>query len=300
MRGASLSGRVLQAGYVFHTFEHNYLQEMYRLGFDKNQKKAALYMAFSPAIFGIGATVPMGIAKAIAGALGGDDPEEKLIEFAEQAFGAGDITRNGIMGIGEHGVNLRGSLATRFGTPDSVMDIFGAPGSVVGDIWDGGKNITKGYYQEGLEKILPAGISNISKGYRESTEGVTTKSGTPVFWGREQLKGDTIDMIIRMLSFNPTGISKKKEIQWNEYKIQSKYRDRKTDIYKRLKRFYGKPPNQRKRSDLAEIKADIRDFNIELREKKIIRFVPMITTDSVKAALRRTKQAPKRERLRQA
>ena len=230
--------------------------------------------------------------------MGGDDPEEKLIQLAEESFGMGDIVRNGIMGIGEHGVNLRGSLFTRFGTPDTFMDIFGAPGSVVGDIWEGGKNITKGFYREGFEKIAPAGIANISKGIRESTEGVTTRSGTPVYWGKKQVKGDSIDMVLRMLSFNPTGLSTKKEIQWNEYKIQSKYREAKTELYKRLKRFYRKPPSKRNRKDLVEIKSDIRDFNQEIRMKKIDRYVPLITEKSIAISLKRASRPPKREKLR--
>lgn len=298
MRGGNLAGLTLSAGYVFHTFEHNYLQEMYRLGFDKKQRKAALYMAFSPAIFGIGATVPVGIAKAIASALGTDDPEEELIKLAEEMFGAGDIARNGIMGLGDHGVNLRGSLATRFGKPDSFMDIFGAPGSVLGDWWEGGKNITKGYYQDGFEKFAPAAFSNISKGVREGTEGVTTRSGSPVYFGKDQMKGDTIDTILRVMSFNPTGISKAKEIKWNEYKIIGRYKDKKADLYKRLRRLYMRPPGERNRSAFIDLYADMRDFNTEIKNKGITRIVRPITAKSRKSALRKMTKAPKRERLR--
>ncbi|MCP3942943.1 MAG: PLxRFG domain-containing protein, partial [Desulfobacteraceae bacterium] len=298
MRGENLAGHILQASYVFHTFEHNYLQEMYRLGWDKKQYKAAAYMALSPAIFGIGATLPIGIAKALSSAFGGDDPEEKLIKLAESSFGMGDVARNGIMGIGDHGVNLRGSLATRFGVPNAFADIFGAPGSVVSDWWEGGKNITKGHYQEGFEKILPAAIGNVSKGYRESTSGVTTRSGSPVFWGKDQLKGDSIDMILRMLSFNPTNISKKKEIQWSEYKTKVRYRAKKSEIIKKFKRQMNIAIDKRNRHDILKIKADIRDFNAEIKNKKLTRFGLLITDKSLKDARRRNVKAPKRERLR--
>ena len=298
MRGGNLAGRVLQASYVFHTFEHNYMQEMFRLGWDKKQYKAAAYMAFAPAIFGIGATLPIGVAKAISNVLGGDDPEEGLIKLAESSFGMGDIARNGIMGIGDHGVNLRGSLATRFGVPSAFYDIFGAPGSVVADWIEGGKNITKGHFQEGFEKMAPAAIANISKGIRESTTGVTTRTGSPVFWGREQLKGDTIDMILRMLSFNPTNVSTKKEIQWGEYKTQTRYRTKKSEIIKRFKAAMNKTIEKRSRHDILKIKADIRDFNSEIRDKKLTRLGLLITEKSIKDAMRRNVKAPKRERLR--
>ncbi|MCP3940932.1 MAG: PLxRFG domain-containing protein, partial [Desulfobacteraceae bacterium] len=298
MRGGNLAGQVLQASYVFHTFEHNYLQEMYRLGWDKKQYKAAAYMAFSPAIFGIGATLPIGIAKALSSVFGGGDPEEELIKLAESSFGMGDVARNGIMGIGDHGVDLKGSLATRFGVPNAFADIFGAPGSVVADWWEGGKNITKGHYQEGFEKILPAAVGNVLKGYRESTSGVTTRSGSPVFWGKEQIKGDSIDMILRMLSFNPTNISKKKEIQWSEYRTQARYRAKKSEIIKKFKSQMNIAIDKRNRHDILKIKADIRDFNAEIKNKKLTRFGLLITDKSLKDAKRRNVKAPKRERLR--
>ena len=255
-------------------------------------------MAFSPAIFGLGATVPMGVAKAIAGALGTDDPEEKLIQMAEDNFGMGKFARYGITGIGEHGVSLRGSLATRFGTPDSFMDLFGAPGSVVADLWDGGKKITKGEYREGFEKLAPAAFANVSKGFREMNEGVTSRTGTPVYFGNEQIKGSPIDTVLRVLSFNPTGIAEKKDIQWSEYKTKERYNQKKADLYKKIKRFYAQAPRDRNRNDLINIWADIRDFNKEIRDKKIMRYVTPITRKSVNTSLKRASRAPKRERLR--
>jgi N12 class adenine-specific DNA methylase/2'-5' RNA ligase len=298
MRGQNIGARVLQMAYVFQTFTHNYIQEMARLGLDKKQYNAALYMAFSPAIFGIGSTIPVGIARAISSALGGDDPEEKMIQLAEDNLGLGNFARYGITGMGDHGISLKGSLATRFGTPESFLDIFGAPGSVVADIWQGGENITKGYYQEGFEKIAPAAFGNISRGIREATEGVTTRTGAPVYFGREQVKGDALDAILRILSFNPTHVAKKRDIQWNEYKIKSRYQRRKSELFKRLKRFYNKPQQARNRNDLLMIKADIRAFNEEVRSKGIKRVVPLITDRSIKQTLRSTAKPPKRERLR--
>lgn len=298
MRGDNIGARTLQTTYVFSTFIHNYLQEMYRLGWDKKQGKAALYMALSPAMFGVGSTVPMGLAKAIASAFGQDDPEEEMIRVAEELFGAGDFARFGITSIGGHGVSLKGSLATRFGPPDTFLSIFGAPGSVLADVWEGGKNITKGYYREGFEKMAPAAFANISKGLRESGEGVTTRSGNPVYFGKEQLKGDTLDMILRFLSFNPTGIAKAKEIQWNEYKVIDRYKRHKADLYKRMRKLYMDPPEERDRAGFVELYADMRDFNTEVRDKGIQRLVSPINRLSIRAALRRFGKPSKQERMR--
>lgn len=298
MRGSNLASQVLQASYVFQTFTHNYLQEMHRLGWDKKQYKAALWMALSPAVFGIGAILPVGVAKGLSSALGGDDPEEELIKLAESSFGMGDIARNGIMGIFDHGINLRGSLATRFGAPSTFMDIFGAPGAVVSDWWEGGKNITNGDFMQGAEKMLPAAAGNILKGYREHTTGATTRSGSPIFWGKEQLRGDSIDMILRMLSFNPTNLSKKKEIQWGEYKTQLRYRAKKSELIKKFKAEMNLTIDNRSRHDILRIKADIRDYNKRIKDNDLTRLGLLITERGMKDAMRRNVKAPKRERLR--
>ncbi len=298
MRGQNIGARTLQMAYVFQTFQHNYIQEIVRLGVDKKQAKAALYMLLSPVVFGAGATLPMGLAKLISKLLDWDDPDEGLAQFMEKNLGpgAGNLSRYGITGIGGHGVSLKGSLAFRFGAPGSFVDIFGAPGSVVSDIWEGGKNVVKGHYQEGFEKLAPAALGNVSRGIRESASGVTTRSGSPVFFGDEPLKGDTIDTILRVLSFNPTHVAKKRDIQWNEYQVQTRFKNRKTEIYKRLRLFYSQPPGKRSRHERIKIESDIRDFNNEVREKEISRYVPLITGQSIRNAV--SKKPSKKERLR--
>jgi len=296
MRGEHIGARVLQMAYVFQTFTHNYLQEMIRLGLVKKQYGAAAYMALSGGVIGgLGATVPIGIAKAIAALFDADDPEEEMIKWAEDAFGGGKLARYGLPGL--LGISLKGSLATRFDVPETTLDWFGAPGNVVADIWDGTKNLTKGFYREGFEQIAPVAARNISRGLRESKEGVTTRSGSPVFFGKDRLKGNSYDMVLRWLSFNPTGISEKREIQWNEYKTMGRYKEKRSELYKRYKRFYSKPPGKRNTKDKVDILADIRDFNIEVKRKKISRIVRPITKRSIKQSMRSLKPS-KRERER--
>ncbi len=281
MRGEHIGARILQMTYVFQTFVHNYLQEMLRLGLVKKQYGAAVYMALSGGLLGgIGATVPMFILKIIFSMFGGDDPEEDII----QALGGSDLVRYGLPGLA--GISLKGSLAINFDMPETTFDLLGAPGSVVADVYEGTKNLTQGFYQEGFEKIAPTAIGNLSRGLRESTEGVTTRNGKPVFWGSERLKGDTVDMILRWLSFSPSGITKKREIQWHDYKIKAKYKERKALLYKRLRQFYMDSPNQRDPAVLAEIIADMNDFNEEIKAKNAEKLVPLITDRSRKQSLR--------------
>ncbi|RLC27558.1 MAG: hypothetical protein DRH32_10125, partial [Deltaproteobacteria bacterium] len=286
-RGDHIGAKIGQMSYVFHKFIHNYIQEMVRLGADKNQYKAMAYMMLSPAMFGIGATIPMGVFKAISNALGGDDPEEKLIQLAEDNFGqtAGRAARYGITGIGEHGVSLKGSLSTRFGAPEDFYSIFGAPGSAIGDIISGGISIAKGQTQEGIEKILPSQMGGTLKAFREAKQGVTTRSGNKVFFGNKQIKGDTIDTVTRVLGFNPTRIAAKKEIKWNEYKLRDKYTAKKRDIYKKIKQYYYQDEHERNPNELKRLYAEARDFNLEIKDKKMTRFISPISKKTIKQSL---------------
>ncbi len=290
MRGKNVGARILQMSYVFQTFSHNYIQEMASMGLKRKDYGAALWMALSPAVIGgIGATVPMGIAKALSNAFGGDDPEEMVISAAKQLLGEDSETfmRYGAAGLA--GVSLKGSLAQRFGVPEKFVDIFGAPGAVVGDVYEGVNNITKGFYREGFEKMAPAFAQNISRGLRENSEGVTTRSGSPVFWGNDPLKADTIDMIMRFMSFNPVGIAGKREVQWKEYLSQNRFKEKKSAINKRFKKFYSKPSSERSKKDYIGLMADVRDFNETIKRKGLGRIVSPITNKSIKAALRSLK-----------
>ncbi|MBI9091820.1 MAG: PLxRFG domain-containing protein [Desulfobacterium sp.] len=290
MRGKNVGARVLQMSYVFQTFSHNYIQEMAAMGLKKKDYGAALWMALSPAVIGgIGATVPIGIAKAISNAFGGDDPEEMVISAVKQLLGEDSETFMRYGAAGLVGVSLKGSLAQRFGVPEKFVDIFGAPGAVVGDVFEGVDNITKGFYREGFEKMAPAFAQNISRGLRENSEGVTTRSGSPVFWGNDPLKADTIDMVMRFLSFNPVGIAGKREVQWKEYLKQNRFKGKKSDINKRFKRFYSKPQRERSKKDYVDLMADVRDFNETIKRKGLGRIVSPITNKSIKASLRSLK-----------
>jgi len=234
----------------------------------------------------------MAVAKAIASLLGSDDPEEELIKI----LGSSDIARYGLPAIA--GVSIKGSLQVRFGIPDTFSDIFGAPGQVVGDIYEGMRNISKGYYREGFEKAAPTAIGNISKSFREQHQGVTTRSGNPVFFGKEQIKGTSYDTFLRLLAFSPTGIAEKRDIKWAEQTTRARYNKQKSDLYKRYKRLHSKPPHKRDRNKALVLRADIRDFNQEIRDRKITRYVVPITLKSLRSAFRRMKKPPKGDRLR--
>ena len=285
LRGNNIGARALQVGYVFHTFSHNYLQEIARLGLKKKEYGAALYMAMSGGIVGgLGAAIPISLMKTISSLFDYDDPEEWILNNISKNDGVQDVLKYGLAGL--VGLNLKGSLQVDFNVDDNLVDLLGAPASMIQDIYHGTTNLTKGYWREGLEKIAPSSIGNISKAFREHKEGVTTRSGSPVFFGNKQIKGDEVDTLIRLLSFSPVKIAKKKDKLFSEYKIKSKFGKHKKEIYKRLKLYYNTPKNERDKRDLANITSDMHSLNKEIKNKGYTRFVSLFTKKSIKSALR--------------
>ena len=292
-RGDNIGAHTLQTYSVFMTFSQTYLQEMARLGLVKKQYAPALYMALSGALIGgVGATVPMSIAKAIAKLFNTDDPEEATIK----ALGGSDFVRYGLPAA--FGFSTKGTLAMRFEPPEKFIDMFGAPGSLVEDVFYGLKNISQGFYGQGAEKILPTAFGSPLRALRERKQGVTTRSGSPIFFGKEQIKANDYDTLLRFFSFNPTNIDKKKSILYSEYSLKKRYNEYKRELYKRYKMFYLSPPEDRDKNDLINLYADIRDFNKELKNKDILDIVTPITPNTLRSTLRRALRPSKRERLR--
>ena len=305
-RGGNPAAQIARMFYVFRTFSHNYLLTMKDLGFKigpykvgKGQNSDFLFMAFSPAIIGgAGASVftPF-ISKILGRLIGSDDAEEDFYRWLEQNYGnsASQWARYGVSGIGGHGVSLKGSLAIGIGDiPTSLADLAGAPGSVISDVWTGGENIIQGNVTKGLEKMLPLFASNVLKGVREATEGVTTRTNAPVFYGREQLKGTVTDAIYRSLSFNPARLAGIREKQWKERIRGYRLTEKRTDIYAKIKRFYLQPVRKRTKGKWANILLEIQEYN-DIAKR---RGESQITEKSIKRVLKRAFRPNKRERTR--
>jgi N12 class adenine-specific DNA methylase len=294
-------GRGLNAArsmYIFQTFIHNYFTTLaYMVG--NKEAKAATYMLLSPIIFGgAGASVLLVATKMIFKAMGEDDPEEKIYQIAEQLFGetGGDVARYGLPGL--TGISLKGSLAPNLPDFDGPMDILGPIGGMGQNIYQGGVNLTRGNYLKGLEKITPSFIGSGIKGVRESTQGITTKSGDPVFFGNKQLKGDLKTGITRGLGFNPIKISKPREVQWNETTLKRQYTERKRKLYNRIIKHFAQPGKDRNASEWQNIIFDIKKFNARVYGNAIDRFVPPITERTIKNRIKRAFRPRKSERLR--
>lgn len=302
-QGQNPFAQMVKMLYIFHKFEHTYLQNMYDLGFKKGDRIALIYMALSPAILSGAAAIPFigtpfisAVGQLIAG-LGDDRPEEgeeALYAWVEENMGTlmGDFARFGAVGA-LAGVSLKGSLRIDPGDtiPQNITELFGAPGNVMSDIYYGGKSILKGDIYRGLEKMGPRFTGSILQGIREEAYGVTTQRNVPKTLDGKQIEPTTQDTIARLLNFNPAHLAKQKEKKWAQTKQIRKYQDMRSDIYTRLRAFYQKPPVNRSEAEYADILADIHEYNAIVRDRGLNRIqgVSFITKESIKRAMRLTR-----------
>ena len=284
--------------YIFQTYLHNYYNTMAQM-IGKRQAKAFIYMGLSGAVFGGISSAPIiAAAMMLLKALDVDEPEEEIYAMAEEIFGesGSDVARFGLPGLA--GISLKGSLAPNLPDFEEPIDILGPIGGMMRNWWDGAVNITKGDYLKGAEKLLPLAAGNVVKGYRETTQGVTTRAGDPVFFGKEQIKGDVGTGVTRALGFNPTKIAKPREIQWSETTLSNKYAEDKREIYSQIVRYFGQEPEDRDPDDWKDIVLEARKFNAKVKSHSIERLVPLISSKSIKDRLKRSSRPTKRERLR--
>jgi len=307
-RGGGFGGNLLQAAYVFKSFSHNYLllmKDAWGSRLTPEHKAALAWLTVSPAVLaGTGALVGKEIlVKLIEAFTDSDDPEEDFYKWTMENFGqtGENFVRYGAIGA-LTGVNLKGSLEIGItDIPTSITDLLGAPGSMIADAYWSVADIAKGRVWKGAEKlpIVPLAASNISKGIREGTEGVTTRTGSPVFFGNEPLKADLATAILRSLSFNPVRMARKREIQWHEKKVIAKYRDMRNQILEKVKKYY--MDKDRSKDDWPKILDKITEYNERVRSRDLHRKnIPFITKRWIQTGIRRAFRPPRRERLRAA
>ncbi len=288
-RGAWNPARLL---FTFAKFSQGYALNMAEMGL-KGDVKNAGYMLLSPAILaGAGASAATPVVAALASALGvgGDDPEEAMYQWFEDNFGSDRFARHGLAGL--LGVNLKGSIQMNNPMPTKLSEVFGAPGAIAVDIWRGVTHARKSEYLKGAEAMLPTAFGSAFKAVRESTEGVSTGSYSPVYYGNEPIKANGLDTTLRFLSFNPARISGIREKQWREKVVSRKYNKRRNEINTKIKRYYlyGK-------GSWPEIAKEISRYN-DLVKGSGRKDIPYITRRSIKKLLRRNMRANKTERLR--
>lgn len=300
-RGSNLGAQVSRSFMTFKTFSHNYMQIIGEM-LSKKEWNAAGWAIFSPTIFGGAAaslaTIPLNLlAKAIASAIPGwdtDDPEEDFYRWLESEFGetSSNVARAGLPTLA--GINLKGSLAIQLGIPTSISEVIGAPYSLMEDFFYGARNLVHGDIIKGVEQITPRLISSPIRGFREATEGFTTRSNMPVYYGNERLRSDWIDSLYRLLSFNPSDTSLKRERQWKETVSEKKESEQRSVIYAKMRRFM---LNRGSKSDWLDILNDVNDYNARIRRSKY-KSIPFITEKIIRAQIKKMDTISKREKIR--
>ena len=175
------------------------------------------------------------------------------------------------------------------------MDIFGAPGSIITDMGEGVRYLTKGEIMKGFERAVPNAFAGPVRAIRESTEGVTSKSNVPLFYGTEKVKFSPWEAALKALSFTPARTTMIREKQWGEKKRERVYSENRTDIYARIREFFNQPPRKRSRDKWADILEDIRRYNMKAWK---IEGMTQIRRQDIITAARKSQKPPKKERIR--
>jgi len=270
---------------------------MKKLGFEQKDYAALAHMIVAPAVIaGAGASVLAPMIGALLRAFGIDEPEEEVYRSIGEYFGPGgeNLARFGLAGLA--GFSIKGSLALGVGAiPTSIKDVLGAPGSVISDIFlDGIPMMAEGNISKGFEKVMPTGVGNLFRAYRESTEGLTTRTNRPLFYGSQPVKLDKTETFLRAISLYPSRVAAIREKQWKEYKTERKYQEKRADIYARIKKFY--LSSSRDPETWIEILAEIEVYNE--RARSLGPHISMITRKSISMNLKRSFKPSRKERLR--
>ena len=297
----------LKAVWTFQKFGQNYLLNIGEM-IGKGDYKQAAYMLLAPVVLGgpkATLVTPLLVALAKGLGIGGDDPEEELYKWARDTFGTDAWMRFGAPGL--LGISFQGSLA--MGIPvvsdvlekgkrlNSLAELFGAPGSVVYDIYSAGGSLSKGEYAKAAEKALPSAFGSMVKAARESTEGVTTENYGSVYYGSDPLKVSGMETYLRALSFAPAGITAKRQEQWSERKIKDKYAEMRADINREIKRIFVQNDGYLPEEEFAKILPRIDRYNDAVAglNRPDISF---ITGRSIRTMLKRNAKPSKLERMR--
>jgi hypothetical protein len=288
--------RILDVPYTFAKFSHNYMLNMLDIGLNKGQIKEALYLMLSPAILaGISVSPLLSLYKAVA--WWSDDPEEDLYAYVKSMTGSDTIARHGVVGA-MTGVSLKGSLTMNNPIPTKLSEVFGAPGSVLMDVADAYEQLTYGEMVKATESLLPSAFGNIVKARREATEGLTTGTNTPIFFGSEKVKSSGFEILARSLSFSPVRLSTIREQQWSDSKIVKKYTQDRQDLLRSFKLYYNKPVEDRSPSKLIDLNNQVRLYNDKVYRSKAELSLPYITYKWLDTNLDRAFKPPKIERQR--
>jgi len=292
-QGQNIFAKVMKSFYTFSKFTHTYLQTMYDIGWKRKNTKGLLYMWLAGGmIAGAGAIVGWSVFMALAKKiLGVDDPEEAIYTWLANTFGpwAEYLGRFGLSGMTGIGVSLKGSLKIDFvgNMPNTIPELLGAPGSIYTDIVRSGQSASRGQWGRAAEYFLPRAAAAPIQALREYRHGVTSTGNVPKLLDGRIIQPTPLDTVLRALTFNPAHIAAMKERKWAETRLKEAYRQRRADIYARLRGFYAISPNRRSQAEYESILLAEKEYNDRIRAGKLYdKGVSFITPRSIESALK--------------
>jgi hypothetical protein len=298
-QGKGLTAHLARSFYMFSKYSHTYLQNMYDMGVKYHNYKSLAYMAVAPTVLaGLGAfplsnVVGIALKAMLKGLTDDDDPEESFYQWAEKNLGIfGNVPRQGISGM--FGVDIRGSLAISVDPPTNIIELLGAPGSVLTDIYDSSGAFIRGDFTRGLEKALPRAAGTIIQAAREGSGGVTTKRNAPLWHGDEQIKPSGYDTLLRIMSLNPAHTQKLKDKNYSEKQVDNYYKDWRAEINSKVRAFASKPTKERTKGNWLSIYEEIQEYNIQAHNRKAD--VPLVTSKTINMMLKKQSKPPSKKK----
>lgn len=297
-QGTNPAAKIGQMMYVYSKFGHNYLQMLYDLGFKRHNIKSAMFAFLSPLVLAGGAALPFkdtifAFAGVILRSLFGEDkdPEKWVWDIIRQHLGedAERIGRHGLTGAA--GVDISGSLSIGVGIPKNMIELTGAIGGVAVELKEAAENIGRGRYVKAVEHVLPSGGANIVRAFRESAEGVSTRSNRRVWdTSGKPYQPSVGESIARAAGFRSTDQAVVSERTWEGHREQARYNDARNALYERYRAWLlgGRDPEEHK-----AITKKVREYNNGIKE---VDGVSRITFESLRRQAKGLKKPTKKER----
>jgi len=177
------------------------------------------------------------------GMAGGEPPEGY-----EEAFyrwinkHAGNVPeRFARMGLGGFaGSDLRGSMGMEIGVealPKNWEDFLGAPYSFGKGVVKGVGALAEGDYYSASQKLLPSVLAAPVRAIDEKVNGIQRR-GKPELYEGQPIQPDSVDMVLRMLGFNPAAISEKREKNRTMRSVKNKLSQERSELRNDLRGWY--------------------------------------------------------------
>uniref|UniRef100_A0A6M3KQ94 Putative methyltransferase n=1 Tax=viral metagenome TaxID=1070528 RepID=A0A6M3KQ94_9ZZZZ len=304
--GRSGLAKGAQMAYVYQKFAHNYLQMLNDLGFKKHNYKAFFYTLLAPTVISGLTAFPLanvtiipliGLILTLAGLKDEDEDTKKWIwDVTRKHLGRGAEAagRYGVMGA--LGMDISGSLSIGVGIPRDAWEWAGPIGGFAKDFTEAGKQIGKGNYARSLESVMPAGLANVVKAYRESEEGVTTRKGFRVWDERgKPFTPTAAETAMRVAGFRSSRQAVVTE-QLHEAKQQAAgFAEKRNSIYERYRAYLARPESKRTEKEHREIREAVRDYNKQRRDLKLTKEVSEIVFSEMRTRIAKQMRQPNKK-----